>query len=71
MKNVEKGKIIEYMFDGDILKFWEKEESESDDHDSEEIDLNDLIDWDAINNKAIQSMKDQFPKGTIFIDIDK
>ena len=67
---VEKGKTVEYMFDDDVLKFWDKEKAADDESNFEEIDLNDLIDWDTVNNKAIQAMKEQFPKDTIFVDID-
>jgi hypothetical protein len=65
MTSVEKGKTIEYMFDDDVLKFWDKEEAADDESNFEEIDLNDLIDWDTVNDKALQAMKEQFPKGTI------
>ncbi len=65
----KKRKTIEYMFDGDVLKFWDKEKSESGDF--EEIDLNDIIDWYAVNNKAIERMKEIFPKGTKFVDVDE
>jgi hypothetical protein len=61
-------KTIQYMFDGDALKFWDKEE---DPGSFEEIDLNDFINWDEVNDKAIKEMKEKYPKGTIFVDIDE
>jgi hypothetical protein len=64
-------KTIEYMFDDDVLKFWDKEKSDSGNKDFEEIDLNDLIDWTKVNNKAIQQMKEMYPKSTIFVDKDE
>lgn len=62
-----KRKTIEYMFDGDALKFWNKDSPNKFD----EIDLNDLIDWDKVNSKALEEMKEKFPKSTTFVDIDK
>ena len=62
-----KRKTIAYMFDDDALKFWNKED---DPGDFDEIDLNDFISWDEVNDIAIKVMKDKFPKGTIFTDVD-
>lgn len=57
-------KIIKYVFDGDILNFWDEYDADDD----EEIDLNELIDWVDVHNKALAILKDKFPKGTIFIN---
>ena len=65
-----KRKTIHYMFDGDALKFWDKETEEHDNIDFEEINLDDFINWDEVNNKALKEMKEKYPKGTIFVDID-
>lgn len=64
-------KTVEYLFDGDALKFWDKEKFESGNHGFEEIDLNDFIDWDGVIDKALKSMKEKFRKGTIFVDTDE
>jgi hypothetical protein len=66
---IDKGKerTVEYKFDDDVLKFWEDAALESENEDFNEVDLNDLIDWDTVNDKAIQTMKEQFPKGTKFV----
>ncbi len=64
-----KRKTIQYMFDGYALKFWDKEEEFSGPF--EEIDLNDFINWDEINDKAIKEMKEKYPEETIFVDIDE
>lgn len=63
-------KTIKYMFDGDALKFWDGENDTNSKVDIEEIDLNDLIDWDRVNNKAIDQMKEKYPKGTVFVNTD-
>ncbi len=60
-------KTIQYRFDEDALKYWDKKE---DPESYEEIDLNDLINWDEVNNKAIEMMKEKYPKGTIFVDVN-
>ncbi len=60
-------KTIQYRFDEEVLKYWDKKE---DPESYEEIDLNDLINWDEVNNKAIEMMKEKYPKGTIFVDVD-
>ena len=65
-----KRRTIHYMFDGDALKFWEKETEDSN-IDFEEINLDDFINWDDVNNKAIKEMKEKYPKGTIFVDIEE
>jgi len=62
-------KTIQYMFDGDALKFWDKDEEFSGPF--EEIDLNNLINWDEVNNKALKEMKEKYPECTIFVDIDE
>lgn len=62
-----KRKTVKYRFDGDYLKYWDKEE---DPESYEEIDLNDFINWDSVNNKAIEIMKERYPKGTTFVDVD-
>jgi len=62
-------KTIQYMFDGDALKYWNKDEEFSGPF--EEIDLNGFINWDEVNNKAIEEMKERYPKNTIFVDIDE
>ena len=62
-----KKEIIEYMFDGDALKFWEKGDPDGFD----EIDLNDFINWDEVNNKGLKDMKERYSKRTIFVDIDE
>ena len=59
---------IQYMFDGDALKFWENDEDQGE---FEEIDLNDFINWDEVNDKALKEMKEKYPKGTIFVDIEE
>ena len=59
-------RTIQYMFDGDALKFWDKIE---DPEEFEEIDLNDFINWDEVNDKAIKEMKEKYSKGTIFENI--
>lgn len=69
-KICRKRKTIKYMFDGDALKFWDGENDTNSKVDIEEIDLNDLVDWDRVNNKAIDLMKEKYPKGTIFVDTD-
>lgn len=61
-------KTIQYMFDGDALKYWNKDE---DPGSFEEIDLNDFINWDEVNDKALKEMKERYPKNTIFVDIDE
>ena len=66
-----KRKTIHYMFDGDALKFWDKETEEPNNIDFEEIDLNDFINWDEVNNKAIKEMKEKYPKKTIFVNIEE
>ena len=66
-----KRKTIHYIFDGDALKYWDKETEEPNNIDFEEIDLNDFINWDEVNNKALKEMKEKYPKGTIFVDIDE
>jgi len=58
--------VVEYMFDGDELKFWDV--NDPDNHD--EIDLNELIDWDEVYEKAVIEMKEYFKEGTKFIDVD-
>lgn len=62
-------KTVQYMFDGDALKFWDKDEEFSGPF--EEIDLNNLINWDEVNNKALKEMKEKYPECTIFVDIDE
>lgn len=64
-----KRKTIKYMFDGDELKFWKEEDGDSSTH--EEIYLNDLINWDEVNGKALKKMKEKYPEGTIFVNIDE
>ena len=59
------------MFDGDALKFWDKETEEPDNIDFEEIDLNDFINWDEVNNKALKEMKEKYPKKTIFVNTEE
>jgi hypothetical protein len=69
---ISKGKerTVAYKFEDDVLKFWEDDAFESENEDFNEIDINDLIDWDTVNGKAIQAMKEQYPKGTTFICMD-
>lgn len=55
------------MFDGDELKYWVDDVDDQ----IEEIDLNEFINWDEVNNKALEAMKENSPKGTIFVDVDK
>ena len=62
-----KREIVEYMFDGDALKFWDKGDPDGFD----EIDLNDFINWDEVDNKALKEMKEKYSKGTIFVNIDE
>jgi len=64
-----KVKIVEYMFDGDELKFWDHKDKDCEIID--EIDLNDFIDWNEVNEKAINQMKELFSKETKFINIDE
>lgn len=59
--------IVQYMFDGDELKFWKK----GDENNSDYIDLNEFIDWKSVYDKALGIMKEKFPKGTKFVDIDR
>ncbi len=56
------------MFDGGAPKFWNKEDGQGK---FDEIDSNDFINWDEVNDKALKEMKERYPKGTIFIDIDE
>ncbi len=60
----DKIKTIEYMLDRNELKFWDRENPDNDD----EIILDDLVEWDEINDKAIEMMKERYPEGTIFIE---
>lgn len=61
-------KTIEYMFDGDALKFWDETDSLGK---FDEIDLNDFIDWDEVSQMGLKKLKEKFPKNTIFIDVDE
>lgn len=60
-------KTIEYYFDGDALKYWDKEIGAEN---FEEIDLNDFINWEEVYKKGEISMRENFPKGTVFVHID-
>ena len=62
-----KRKTIEYMFDGDALKFWDSEDYSGN---FDEIDVNDFIDMDEVNCKVIKAMKEKYSKGTLFINIE-
>ena len=64
--NIEEIKTIEYRFDRHVLQFWDREDPDN----FNEIDLNDIIDWDEINDEAMKMMEERFPKGTIFVDAD-
>ncbi len=59
--------VVEYMFDGDELKFWDANDPDNYD----EIDLNELIDWNEVYEKAVIEMKEYFKEGTKFIDVDR
>jgi len=59
--------IIEYAFDGDALKYWEKGDEAVD---FKEIEV-DNDNGKQRYKKAIKEMKKEFPKTTKFIDIDE
>lgn len=58
--------VIEYMFDGDSLKYWEEGDEGIG---FEEIEV-DNDNGRSRYNKAIKEMKTNFPKTTKFIDVD-
>ncbi len=62
-----KNPIIEYMFDGDELKYWRKGD---DDGLLEKIEI-DCDDGKNRYKNALKEMKNRFPKRTKFIDIDE
>lgn len=62
-----KEKIIEYKFERNKLRFWNKETGKE----YKEIDLDEFIDWKKVHNKGLEKMKRTFPKETKFVNIGK